>query len=362
MHKKENIKILVVDDSETHRQFLTYVLSHEKYQVFEAKDGSEAIKIAKHIIPDLIITDILMPGMDGYEMIAHLKKEKELDKIKIILYTAQYQKQEAIKLAKLFGISHYLDKPAEKKQLLAMVAQALSKKEQHKKSIMNADEISKQHLDLVNKKLFKQVQDLEKLKFELENRISERTRELEILNKKFQEDSIHDPLTGLFNRRYLHETLIHEISREGRTQKQFAVVILDIDHFKNINDQYGHSVGDIALSKIADYLKQHMRLQDVVCRFGGEEFVLVLVDQDDDVIFSRLESIREDIQKMEIMTTMGKIPSITVSMGYSTFPNHGKDEDTLIEAADEALYHAKETGRNRVISYRNLSKGLKKKI
>lgn len=352
--QKDKIKILVVDDSETHRQFLTYVLDGAGYNVIEAKDGLEALKRASEERPTMIISDILMPEMDGYEMIEKLKKDKELSSIKIILYTAQFQKEEAIKLAKLFGISHYLDKPTTKEKLLSMVEEALQIKEQplNKADMPNAEEIAKQHLDLINSKLFKQVSDLEKLKSELEQRIAERTEELEKLNEKLHEDSIHDPLTGLFNRRYLDDFIDLEIARSKRKNKNFVVAMLDIDFFKKFNDQYGHQVGDKVLYQIAEYLKKHLRPEDVVCRFGGEEFTLILVNCLESEVLERLEALRKGVESLEIETDHGKIKSTTVSMGFAIFPKHGIDPKKLIEASDSALYEAKELGRNRVIAYK----------
>jgi diguanylate cyclase (GGDEF)-like protein len=360
--QKEKTKILVVDDSETHRQFLTYVLSSAGYQVQEAKDGIEALKLASEIKPQLMITDILMPGMDGYEVIENFKESKELEKIKIILYTAQYQKNETLKLTKLFGIKYFLDKPAEKKDLLVMVKKALAEKIKTTASKIkkpSAEKIAKQHLDLINSKLFKQVNDLEKLKSELENRIAERTKTLSELNEQLHDSATHDPLTGLFNRRYLDDFIALEIARSKRSGKDFVVVMLDIDHFKNFNDKYGHAVGDLVLCKIAENLKKFMRKGDVVCRFGGEEFIFILVDTQEPEIVERLESIRKALQTIEVDTENGKINSITVSMGFALFPKHGQDAGKIIQAADQALYHAKNSGRNCVVPFQQLLKSVR---
>lgn len=356
--QNEETKILVVDDSETHRQFLTYVLSSADYKVTEAKDGIEALKKADEENPDLIISDILMPGMDGYEVIEHLKQNPKLSKIKIILYTAQYQRDEAIKLAKLFGISHYLDKPAEKNQLLAMVEEALGEQEpvnNNINSLPNTEEIAKQHLNLINNSLFKQVNDLEKLKSGLEERIAERTKELENLNKKLHDDSIHDPLTGLFNRRYLNDFMLSEIARSKRSGKSFVVVMLDIDHFKLFNDSYGHAAGDLVLTKVAGYIQNNMRSEDIICRFGGEEFVLILVDYLEREILERLENLRKGLANLEVEIE-GKLRSVTVSMGYSIFPKQAQEAKELIELADQALYEAKKIGRNCIVPYETIQK------
>lgn len=345
----EKTTILVVDDSDTQRQFLTYILRNEKYQVIEAKDGLQGLNTAREKKPELIITDILMPTMDGYELISNLKQDKSLENIQIILYTAEYQEQEAISFGKIFGINHYLNKPTEKDELLKTVVHALHEKT-HRSKLVNPEEISKKHLDLVNSKLYKQVHDLEKLKQDLDARIAERTKELETLNQKLRDDSIHDPLTGLYNRRYLDDAIEREISRSDRNQKSFAVVMLDIDFFKKTNDEYGHLAGDIVLHRLAKILKNNMRKLDFVCRYGGEEFIIILVGIEEKEVFGKLENIRTEIEQLEIIALENKIKS-TVSMGFCIYPAQKKTVGTLIDAADHALYQAKKEGRNCIRQY-----------
>lgn len=166
--------------------------------------------------------------------------------------------------------------------------------------------------------------------------------------QKLQEQSIHDPLTQLFNRRYLDEALSHELKQIFRDKNSLCVAMLDLDYFKKFNDSYGHEAGDIVLKFIGTYLNNTHRGNDIACRFGGEEFVLVFPNTDINKILPRLEQIRTDIKNRKIEYNQTILPPITISIGVAEAPKHGTTADDIIRAADKALYAAKEAGRDRV--------------
>ena len=196
---------------------------------------------------------------------------------------------------------------------------------------------------------------------ELENRVTERTVELSsanekmqeqlqkinILQEKLREEAIRDPLTGLFNRRYLDDTLIREIARAKREKYDISFMLLDIDHFKQINDLYGHSAGDIVLITLAGELKSQIRVADIPCRIGGEEFLLVLPGMSEEMSRLRAEHFRKQVELMRIPHA-GNSLNLTVSMGIASYPKNGENWEDLYHAADQALYRAKQKGRNRV--------------
>ncbi len=175
---------------------------------------------------------------------------------------------------------------------------------------------------------------------------------LALTNLKLRESlktlSLHDPLTGLFNRRFMEETMDREIVRATRLDQSLIIAMLDIDHFKNFNDTYGHNAGDLVLKQVGAIMKGFRTGIDVVCRFGGEEFVLILTDITLEQATTRLESLREAISKLNLTVGCQGLPQITVSMGVSLFPLHGATAMELIKSADEALYRAKKSGRNRL--------------
>ena len=168
------------------------------------------------------------------------------------------------------------------------------------------------------------------------------------LQEKLRHQSLRDPLTGLYNRRYLQECLNKEIDRARRKQYSIGIMMLDVDRFKRFNDIYGHSAGDLVLKEVSAYLVEQTRQYDLACRYGGEELVIVMPDASIEDTVIRAEQIREGIKKLKLNHQSQPLETITVSIGVSCFPKHGGDVDSLIRAADKALYQAKNSGRDRV--------------
>lgn len=161
--------------------------------------------------------------------------------------------------------------------------------------------------------------------------------------------SIRDPLTGLFNRRYMEESLERELRRAIRNHQSVALAMLDIDHFKLFNDTFGHQAGDTLLRALGDFLSQRTRGQDVACRFGGEEFALILSGATSEDAVARAELLREELKHLSVQHAGQTLGRISFSIGISAFPGHGTTAEELLRAADEALYCAKEDGRDRVV-------------
>ena len=162
------------------------------------------------------------------------------------------------------------------------------------------------------------------------------------------EQAIRDPLTGLFNRQYLDETLEREIRRSQRIRAPLAVVMLDIDHFKIFNDTYGHAAGDEVLKTLGKILRDTVRASDVACRYGGEEFVVVLLDADLAAAIPSVERICGEINRRRCVYRAQPLPAIKVSAGIAQYPVHGTSVEALLSAADEAMYAAKKAGRDRI--------------
>lgn len=171
-----------------------------------------------------------------------------------------------------------------------------------------------------------------------------------ILYQNVQELAITDSLTGIFNRRYYLERFNEEIERSKRLGYVFSCLMVDIDYFKDYNDRYGHLVGDAILRKVSETIKENIRQIDLMGRYGGEEFSIILSETDKEAAKLAAERIRQAIE-YKSMRVYDEELKITISIGISIFPHDGKDADTLIDYADSALYRAKETGRNRVVAY-----------
>jgi diguanylate cyclase (GGDEF)-like protein len=165
---------------------------------------------------------------------------------------------------------------------------------------------------------------------------------------ELREQAVRDVLTGLFNRRYLEETLQREFSRARRENLAVSILIMDVDHFKHINDTYGHQAGDYVLQEFGRLLQECVRLEDIVCRFGGDEFVVVMPGASAEVARERGERIRASFDAL-FLTFEGHAIGATLSMGAATLPAHGAGADEVLAMADQALYQAKQAGRNRVM-------------
>lgn len=168
------------------------------------------------------------------------------------------------------------------------------------------------------------------------------------LREALQAQSIIDPLTDLYNRRFLEETLKRELARSSRSQTPVSIIMLDVDHFKRLNDTFGHDAGDAVLKAVAQAVKAVVRKADIVCRYGGEEFIVVLPECAAGMAMERAEAIRKAIESTHVTHGGQELPTVTASFGVATHPGCGVDEDTLVRAADAALYVAKRRGRNNV--------------
>jgi diguanylate cyclase (GGDEF)-like protein len=167
--------------------------------------------------------------------------------------------------------------------------------------------------------------------------------------ERLTDQSIRDPLTGLFNRRYIEETMQREILRASLDQSKIGIIMADIDDFKHFNDTYGHEAGDELLIKIADFLKSEIRGSDIAGRFGGEEFLMILPGSSSEGTYKRAEQIRESIKKLRIYFHNEFLPTVKLSMGIATYPQNGKNYSELVQITDAALYKAKKQGKDRVI-------------
>jgi diguanylate cyclase (GGDEF)-like protein len=168
------------------------------------------------------------------------------------------------------------------------------------------------------------------------------------LRDQLRDQSIRDPVTGMFNRRYMLETCRREFARATRTGQDIAVLSIDVDHFKKFNDNHGHDAGDLVLRSVGNCLKSSFRDEDVPCRYGGEEFVVILPGTTLEQAKQRAENIRSSIEALSVRYLDRVLPRVTISVGLATFPTSGNTIESVLKVADDALYLAKANGRNRV--------------
>jgi diguanylate cyclase (GGDEF)-like protein len=322
--------ILCVDDDSTVLSALRSLFAKHfgsELQVEFAESGDEALEIAADIRAQgrelgLVITDFMMPGMKGDEFLVRLH-EQSPGTVKIML-TGQSDLSGVKRAINEANLYRFLEKPFLNEDIVLTVRAAVRAYCQERD-------------------LLAQNEQLRRLNAELESIVAERTRELVAKNRELEVLSVTDRLTGLFNRRKLDEVLEEELLRCRRYGVEFAVIIMDIDHFKRVNDSHGHHVGDAVLQAMAAILREGTRDADALARLGGEEFVIVCRHAD-------LEGALDTAERMRAAIDAHSFPGVgrvTASFGAAACCDQDTS-DSLLERADAALYRAKAAGRNRV--------------
>lgn len=297
--------ILIIDDSATVREQILRIL--ESFDLFsryyEAEDGLDGFKKLLSSPVDIILCDLEMPRIDGFKFLSMLKARPDLQDIPVLILTGMGDRDRKIRGLE-HGASDYITKPFDPEELVARV---------------------KVHLKIKN------LQD-----------------DLKRSNELLLELSNTDHLTGLFNRRYMMGALEKELQRSIRKGGHLSFILLDIDHFKQVNDVYGHLQGDVVLQKVSLLLQKELRNYDCAARYGGEEFVAILPDSALKEAVFVAERIRLSIQDTRFTNELADL-NLTVSLGVASFPMEGVTTvDAFIKLADDALYRAKNNGRNRV--------------
>jgi diguanylate cyclase (GGDEF)-like protein len=358
--------ILIVEDGPVNRHFLATLLQGHGHCVLDASSGEEALEIVRRNKPDLVIVDLMSPSVDGCQFVMKLRGEPGLGPPQVVLRAATYVEAEARLLADTLG-AFLLPKPADPETFLSVVEAALSTP---RRSPGTSDPPIGDLLRPVARKLQRQMTDLERLNVQLNRCITETNTQLEVArsaldqeikkrllaeqeltqaNLRLRDQAVRDGLTGLYNRRYLEESLDREESRAKRSGQPLGLMLIDIDHFKRFNDTLGHAAGDAVLSAIGEYLISAARGEDIVARYGGDEFVLVMGQASQGTLQERAEKLRHGVQELEIEYDGSRVGPVTLSMGIAIYPHHGESAQAALRVADAALYRAKQAGRNRVV-------------
>ena len=298
IYKNRSTKVLVVDDSDSDRTLMSMMARQQLYQVYEAKDGEEALRILKTDAQiKIIVADIHMPKMDGIALLKYIRESKLQNELAILGVSSD--KESLMRFLQL-GANEFVAKPFSKVEFVTRL----------------------NHLSDV----YDQIKELDEL-------------------------SSMDYLTQLRSRKFFFEEATPYIYNAYKSKKEFAVAMIDIDNFKQINDTHGHSVGDIVLQRLAKILHDSLKGSDIVARYGGEEFCVLLRDTDRESSYKVFENLREKIEKEVIRIVAiprGKEISFTVSIGVSTEVKYSLEK--MLTRADVMLYEAKKTGKNKVLT------------
>ncbi len=284
--------VLVVEDDPNIVHMVSIIMNKSGIKTVGARDGEHALEVLNHLTPNLIISDIMMPNMDGYAFRRELLERDEARFIPFFFLSAKGKAYDIVHGMEL-DADAYIPKPFDPDVLLAKV-----------KSVL---------------------------------------RRYSHLNELLQ----YDTLTKVYNRRMLENSLSAEIKRVKRYKQSSSILLLDLDHFKNINDTYGHDFGDVVLQKISAGLRDNMRDTDYVGRVGGEEFVIVMPNTEKKTGVLAANRLREKIEKL-VFDKAGL--HVTISGGVATVPDDAEDIEGLMKKADRALYKAKDKGRNCIVA------------
>ncbi len=293
--------ILIVDDDAAIRESMQEFLELEEFKVLSVSNAEEAINFLKKNQVDIVLTDIIMFEMDGLDLTNLIKKEYDTDVVIMTGYTSEHSYEQAISR----GASDFLFKPVRFEELSLRLKRVLKERQ-------------------------------------LSNERSEMLQELKKL-------AITDGLTGLFNSRHFYKQLDIEVDRIKRYKHSISILIIDIDHFKDFNDSFGHMEGDKVLIKLGALIKSCLRRMDTAYRYGGEEFTVILPETNNADAIIVAERIRKTIATETFIPSSGEKIAITVSIG-STEYQHEERISTFVQRADKALYVSKDLGRNRVSS------------
>ncbi len=318
IQEKTRAQILVVDDDPVGLDMVAMQLASAGYEPLTAGNGVKALSILHDKRPSVAIVDWLMPKMDGLQVCREARALQSNGIIYLIMLTALSDKG---RLMEAFegGVDDFLSKPFHEGELLARVRAGV-------RMVRLYDELRAQTLAF-----------------------GRNNAELAKLNERLQHMSTVDELTGLYNRRHAMVRLTEQWAFANRYDEPLACAMIDIDHFKRVNDLHGHLKGDEVLQHVAQLLAQSVRVTDIVCRFGGEEFLIVFPRQKSDQVRAGVERCRANMESSVFVDAARSSP-VTISAGIAHREPSMRCPDDLLKAADQALYAAKEQGRNRVVA------------
>ncbi len=312
-------KILVVDDSRTQLVWLVQVLEREGYAVSSAADGKEAIRKVRSDPPDLVLLDMILPDMDGLEVLRIVKARPENEFIPVIILSVKSDLDSKVKGLRI-GADDFLAKPFAEAEILARCAAML--------------------------------------------RIKHLQERLHDMQRKLEEQSITDALTGLKNRRLFDERLHEEFRRAQRYGDYLSLIMIDLDHFKQVNDRFGHPAGDAVLREVGSLIRASIRDPDICARYGGEEFAVILPKTHMSGALAVAERIWREIGTKEyavppsaqapatVEAGAPRTAQVTASVGIAFYPSKDINSgELLVRFADQALYEAKRAGRNTICLY-----------
>jgi diguanylate cyclase (GGDEF)-like protein len=341
--------ILVFDTNSVSRRFVVAQLRNHGNSVRDVGDAAEALTLVREECPDLMIVDIAAPDMDGCRFVVQMRCEPGLPQPRVLMRAVAGVEAEARALAHAFGAS-FVVKPTNPELLLATVSATLGEPAPPQRG-PPADRPSAETLVQPIARLLRRVAErsaqLEVARTALDLEIKKRIwaeHDLMHATQRLHDQAVRDSVTGLYNRRFLEESLAREVSRARRYGHTLALMMFDVDHFRELNDTLGHSAGDAILKCVGECMLSLSRGEDLVARHGGDEFALMMVNASREIVWQRAELIRQRARSLEIGGNYQQLGPVTLSVGIALFPDHGDGAQAVLKAADEALLRSKQAG------------------
>lgn len=320
--------ILIVDTNAADRNSYTALLRNLGYRTLEATNGLDALEVARAELPDLIITDIIMPSMDGFTLVRRLRAEPLLMGVPVVFHTTNYEESEIHRLARSSGIQHILRKPSEPHEILRAVNDSL-KRPTTPTNLPKTGQLQREHLQVLADKLYQKV------------------TELEDANERLRNLSLTDGLTGLNNRRgfmVLADGLLKFARRVGHS---LCLLYIDLDSLKSTNDTFGHTTGDRLITHFSRILTETFRDSDIIGRLGGDEFVVLVVDATENDLNEMQVRFQNNVDNYNFQSS--NLPAIAFSKGViSVSPGSDINIEELLSQADKAMYEHKQRRRRTV--------------
>jgi len=327
--------VLYVEDDEDIAQEVAEFLSRRVQQLYIAKDGQEGLELYKKYKPDIIITDVQMPRMSGLEMIAKIRSE---DHEVPIIITSAYNDTNFLLSSIDLGVDAYLLKPLDFTMMIERIKKLIEPLEMRKK------------IHQLNEKLIKLNASLEA---EIAKAVQKHTELLTKMNEDMKQRAFYDSLTGLPNRAFIYEIFEKELIKAKRKQQHLGICFIDLDNFKEVNDTYGHLIGDQLLVAVAKVLKSSIRGSDSIGRLGGDEFLLIASDvYNKEGVYTLIQKVRQKLNKAFFIGDLEL--HLSCSIGISCYPDDAQEMSKLIECADIAMYAVKRGHKNGIAFYSDL--------
>jgi diguanylate cyclase (GGDEF)-like protein len=330
--------ILIVDDTPTNLAILVDYLAEQGFDIAVAMDGLSAIEQISETRPDLILLDVRMPGIDGFETCRRLKAQKETNHLPVIFMTALSDTEDKVKGFQV-GAVDYVTKPIQQEEVLARVTAHLTLR---RLQVSLEDNNARLQQEILERQRVENA--LRTANEQLERQALELKKQYEVVDKL----AVTDDVSGFYNTRFLHQFLDQMFTNTNAAAQALSLVFFDLDGFKRVVDTHGHLLGAKILKEVAEVVNHYLDPADRIVRYGGDEYVVILPDQEREAALTKVERIKEGVAATAYLQEEHLNVRVTASFGLATFPQDARDKKELLAAADQCLFQSKASGKNTI--------------